>query len=130
FEAGFRLGTSDNFGSEWNKESGFRPIPPPVGKTTEQFRVEQIQSTNSLIEKMLCMINQPGLVDHRSKKTDKRVVRTASERRIEAPAKWHECRIRPGVHGNSPSSTEETREHQLHYVRKHFKPSLDRWVDG
>jgi hypothetical protein len=87
-----------------------------------------------LVEKFLCIINQPGLIDQRARDTDKRVMRLATERGIEAPpSKWHQCHIRPGVHGTSVTgTTPEHREHQLHYVRKHLKPSLgpDRWIDG
>jgi hypothetical protein len=129
YQGGFRLGTSDNFGSEWNSESGFR-LAAPAGKTVEQIHTEQVLGTNSLLEKMLCMINQPDLVERRAQETDKRVTRTALARRHEGPAKWHECRIRPGIHGSGASSDGDVRQHQLHYVRKHFKPSLDRWVDG
>ena len=87
-----------------------------------------------LVEKFLCMINQPGLVDQRARDTDKRVIRLAAQRGVEAPeSKWHQCHIRPGVHGSSPKgSNPEHRERQLHYVRKHLKPSLgpDRWIEG
>lgn len=87
-----------------------------------------------LVEKFLCIINQSGLVELRSRDTDKRVVRAAAARGVETPkAKWHECHIRPGVHGVGTAGARfEHREHQLHYVRKHLKPSLgpDRWIDG
>jgi hypothetical protein len=86
-----------------------------------------------LVEKYLCIINQPGLVERRERDTDKRVLKEAVKANIEAPAaKWHECRIRPGVHGVSSDRGAEHRERQLHYVRKHLKPSLgpDRWIDG
>jgi hypothetical protein len=86
-----------------------------------------------LVEKFLCIINQPGLTELRPRNTDKRVMRQAAVGSIEAPRpKWHECHIRPGVHGIASSGVGEHREHQLHYVRKHRKPSLgpDRWIDG
>lgn len=86
-----------------------------------------------LVEKYLCIINQPGLVEHRERDTDKRVIREAAKANVKTPpAKWHECRIRPGVHGVSSDNVKEHRERQLHYVRKHLKPSLgpDRWIDG
>lgn len=87
-----------------------------------------------LVEKFLCIINQPGLTDLRAHNTDKRVIRLAAENGIEVPQlKWHQCHIRPGVHGGGATSNKsEHREHQLHYVRKHLKPSLgpDRWIDG
>lgn len=87
----------------------------------------------ALVEKFLCIINQPGLVGLRANDTDKRVLRDAAARNLEPPApKWHQCHIRPGVHGTSGTSDGDHREHQLHYVRKHKKPSLgpDRWIDG
>ena len=86
-----------------------------------------------LIEKFLCIINQPGLVDLRSRDTDKRVMREAKIHHMDSPpARWHECHIRPGVHGTNSDGVGNHREHQLHYVRKHKKPSLgpDRWIDG
>jgi len=87
-----------------------------------------------LVEKFLCLINQPGLIDQRIRDTDKRVLRLAAARGVGAPeAKWHQCHIRPGVHGAAPAGASAThREHQLHYVRKHLKPSLgpDRWIEG
>ncbi|WP_147448217.1 hypothetical protein [Mesorhizobium sp. YM1C-6-2] len=87
-----------------------------------------------LVEKFLCIINQSGLADLRPHDTDKRVMRLAAERGLEPPQlKWYQCHIRPGVHGTGVSNAKvEHREHQLHYVRKHLKPSLgpDRWIDG
>ena len=85
------------------------------------------------IEKFLCIINQPGLVERRTRDTDKRILRESKARDYDpAPPKWHECHIRPGVHGPESESGGNNREHQLHYVRKHRKPSLgpDRWIDG
>lgn len=87
-----------------------------------------------LVEKYLCIINQPGLVGQRDHNTDKRVLRLASSTGLEAPPlRWHECHIRPGLHGTEAvGAKSEHRERQLHYVRKHLKPSLgpDRWIDG
>lgn len=86
-----------------------------------------------LVEKLLCIINQPGLLDLRARDTDKRVMRQAAAQRIEPPKpQWHECYIRPGIHGPTAGSRDEQSERQLHYVRKHLKPSLgpDRWIDG
>lgn len=86
-----------------------------------------------LVEKFLCIINQPGLVDLRARATDKRVMREAEARNIDRPSpKWHQCHIRPGVHGTKGEEQGAHRSHQLHYVRKHKKPSLgpDRWIDG
>lgn len=87
----------------------------------------------TLIEKFLCIINQPGLVDLRGNDTDKRVMREAKTKGIKPPpARWHQCHIRPGVHGAGTDGVGSHREHPLHYVRKHMKPSLgpDRWIDG
>lgn len=104
------------------------------GETPTGDRADSITIGLFLVEKFLCIINQTGLVEQRPRETDKRVFRTAAERGIERPqAKWYECHIRPGVHGlSTASSRPEHREHQLHYVRKHRKPSLgpDRWIDG
>lgn len=85
------------------------------------------------VEKFLCIINQPGLIERRARDTDKRILREATSRDYElASPKWHECHIRPGVHGSESEGGGNHREHQLHYVRKHRKPSLgpDRWIDG
>lgn len=87
-----------------------------------------------LVEKFLTVINQPGLVGQRDHNTDRRVLRLASSTGLEAPPlRWHECHIRPGLHGTEAvGAKSEHRERQLHYVRKHLKPSLgpDRWIDG
>lgn len=95
---------------------------------------EAIYAGLFLVEKLLCIINQPGLANLRARDTDKRVMRLAAQRNVEAPRPiWHECYIRPGVHGTGNTGTSlEHREHQLHYVRKHLKPSLgpNRWIDG
>lgn len=103
-------------------------------KMPSDERFGQIYAGLILVEKFLCIINQPGLADLRARDTDKRVVQLASQRKIEPPRlKWHECHIRPGIHGAiSAGAKSEHREHQLHYVRKHLKPSLgpDRWIDG
>jgi hypothetical protein len=106
---------------------GDRTIPP-------DDKFARIYAGLILVETFLCIINQPGLTDLRAHDTDKRAIRLAAARRIEAPQpKWHQCHIRPGVHGAAaPGPKPEHREHQLHYVRKHLKPSLgpDRWIDG
>lgn len=84
-----------------------------------------------MVEKFLCIINQPGLIDQKTRATDKRVVREAAAHNIETPPQWYQCHIRPGIHGTGSNGV-SGREHKLHYVRKHLKPSLgtDRWVDG
>jgi hypothetical protein len=100
----------------------------------DQRRLGGIWAGLMLVEKFLCIINQPGLTHTRERKTDKRVLRLAAEQGIALPQpKWHECHIRPGVHGGATTSPRpEHREHQLRYVRRHLKPSLgsDRWIDG
>lgn len=104
------------------------------GETPTGDRADSIVVGLFLVEKFLCIINQAGLVEQRPRDTDKRVVRAAAAGGFETPrAKWHECHIRPGVHGGGATGVrDEHREHQLHYVRKHPKPSLgpDRWIDG
>jgi hypothetical protein len=107
-------------------------FPGNVVPTGEKF--DSIIVGLFLVEKFLCIINQTGLVEQRPRDTDKRIVRAAATQRIESPKpRWHECHIRPGVHGNGEAGVgSQHREHQLHYVRKHLKPSLgpDRWIDG
>jgi len=86
-----------------------------------------------IVEKFLCIINQPSLVEHQARDTDKRVMRTAAADKTPVRPHWHECRVRPGLHsgGNGHGQQDdEENHHQLHYVRKHFKPSLGRWIDG
>lgn len=104
------------------------------GSMPNQRKLGSVWAGLMLVEKFLCIINQPGLTHNRERKTDKRVLRLAAEQGIMLPqAKWHECHIRPGVHaGVTTGPRSEHREHQLHYVRKHLKPSLgsDRWIDG
>ncbi len=104
------------------------------GETPTGDKADSIVVGLFLVEKFLCIINQTGLVAQRPHDTDKRVVRAAAAGGFEPPrAKWHECHIRPGVHGIGATGVRaEHREHQLHYVRKHLKPSLgpDRWIDG
>lgn len=86
---------------------------------------------NGLLEKMLCMINQPGLIDRHAEPTDKRVLREAAkhEQTKGAPAMWARCNIRPGQHGEA-LDVGDGAERKLHYVRKYFKPSIGKWVDG
>lgn len=119
WQAGFTPGTD---GVEFG---GSAPLPER----------EQVSAFAGLIlvEKFLCIINQPGLIERRARATDKRVIREAAAINIGTPpSQWHECHIRPGLHGASGSGDESHREHKLHYVRKHRKPSLghDRWIDG
>lgn len=100
--------------------------PPPEGKQ------ESIFVGLALVEKFLCIISQPGLIEHKAQATDKRVLRQAAAQNITVPpSQWYQCHIRPGIHGIGDGGREH-REHKLHYVRKHRKPSLghDRWVDG
>lgn len=111
---------------------------------SNDFSVDEAYSTSKenadaavigliFIEKFLCIINQQGLVERKARNTDKRILREAKSRDFElASPRWHECHIRPGVHGSENDTSGSHREHQLHYVRKHRKPSLgpDRWIDG
>lgn len=111
---------------------------------SNDFSIDETSSTSKaredaavigliFVEKFLCIINQPGLVERRARDTDKRILRQARARAYEpAFPRWHECHIRPGVHGPESEIGGNNREHQLHYVRKHRKPSLgpDRWIDG
>ncbi|SDT97337.1 hypothetical protein [Stappia sp. ES.058] len=84
-----------------------------------------------LVEKMLLLLGQPGLVDRDRQSTDKRIVRAARDAGYGEVPQWHVCRVRPGQHGVwDESETSLSRERQLHYVRKHFKPSVNKWIEG
>jgi len=68
-----------------------------------------------IVEKMLCIINQQGLVEQRARDTDKRVLRLAGSASTGTPQpKWHECLIRPGTHGSVGEKGPDQRHHQLH----------------
>lgn len=130
-ECGFRLGTGENLNASWDERvlqrwSGLSGMEPKL------FADQQATGVNGILEKMMCIINQPGLVEQRLRETDRRVLRlaTKSERTRSAADHWHECRIRPGKHGVVDEGSQNGPERQLHYVRKHFKPSLSRWIDG
>lgn len=85
-----------------------------------------------MLEKLLMLINTPNLVERVRRPTDKRIVREAS--RAGGPIgdfmHWSECKIRGGVHRRAGSSDEGVAERPLHYVRKYYKPSSAKWVDG
>lgn len=130
FECGFFLGSGENLPAQWDEES-LDYWRRDSGMDRMAFASMQATGFNGLLEKLLCIINQPGLVDRRARDTNKRVMRIVASDGVDRPApKWHECRIQPGVHGEARSAEPSGREHQLHYVRKHMKPSLGRWIEG
>lgn len=124
--SGFTLGTARNAEVEWATYGDEPKVPLVPGDDRHNAAL----GFNLRLEKMLLIINQRGLVEQHAEPTDKRVIRTAmAEGHDGVAAIWHRCRIRPGTHG-SQSGDGEARETQLHYVRKHFKPSRHHWVDG
>lgn len=131
FSCGFDLGTNRNHIGKWD-EQALKIWSAAAGLGRDQFADKQATGTNGIAEKMLCMINQPGLVQRRGREIDRRILREIAKMPGAAslePPVWHECRIRPGSHGDK-SSTGSAAERQLHYVRKHFKPSVSKWIDG
>jgi hypothetical protein len=112
--------------------AGFEPGAPQF-RIEPGAREEAVFAGLLLVEKFLCMINQPGLVASRELRTDKRVLKLASSLGLKTAAvTWGTCYIRPGVHARRGEDAQSGREHKLHYVRRHRKPSLGehRWVDG
>jgi hypothetical protein len=138
FRGGFTPGTPGTLGGEWidydGSERGHRSAytgahADILEASDERFSL--IMRMNISLEKFLCIINQPGLVDRRERDADKRVVREALKSGQSVPDKWHVCVIRPGQHtkaGETKNPGEPVMP--LHYVRKYFKPSLGKWVDG
>lgn len=124
FLSGMTLGTQQNTEVVWSTQ----PWEARQERVTDQ-QIMVARSFSLTLEKLLLIINQPGLVDHAERPTDKRVQRVANAMRDKPDvSRFFECRIRPGRHGE-PSS-ESGIEMPLHYVRKHFKPSAGKWVDG
>lgn len=131
FACGFVLGTPQHLTPRWN--SDFLTYWSHGRGDKDEWGSQHATGFSGVIVRMLCMINDTGLLEMAPRDTDKRVVRLAAGAGVVSPApRWHECRIRPGVHGRPGGDKASHREHQLHYVRKHRKPSLgpDRWVDG
>ncbi len=129
---GFRPGTSDHLPGEWLEPAyAAGPNPPTIMSATDP-RMVVMTSITSALEKYLCIINQPGLIEHRERTTDKRVLKEAKKIGKRAPVTWHECRIRVGCHSGTATATSPADEPvmPLHYVRKYFKPSVQKWVDG
>lgn len=134
FTSGFMLGTEDNAPfnwAVWEGEKGYREDGGYIGEAQDGSLQERtVRSFNLHLEKLLLIINQPGLVQQTPRPTDKRVTRLL---RNMPPSEvdhsvWHECSIRPGHHGEPTGTGQGPRA--LHYVRKYFKPSLGRWIDG
>lgn len=127
FSSGFVLGTQQNTEIQWASFRGElerHDVLPPRER-------DSVLGFNLLLEKTLCIINQPGLIERLPRDTDKRVVRVAKdlEGRPDV-SKFFECRIRPGQHGDPGQSSADFMRMPLHYVRKHLRPSSGRWVDG
>lgn len=130
FECGFLMGSTENLPARWNGEM-LDYWAKAADFAKDDFGSRQATGLNGLLEKMLCMINQPGLVEKHSRPTDKRVLREASKypHTRNAQRTWARCDIRPGQHGEA-SSAGDGAERKLHYVRKYFKPSIGKWIDG
>lgn len=124
FSSGFILGEERNTEIEWATFPG----EPQLREMSAQ-QLTTARGFNLLLEKMLLIINQPGLVDRTPRDTDKRVIR-ASRALPGKPdvSKFFECRIRPGEHGEATGKSGV--EMPLHYVRKHLRPSSGKWIDG
>src|SRR5690606_35627788 len=97
---GFEIGTGRNLDQSWDEEA-LAIWAEASGLDRNALVRQQATGINGILEKMLCMINQPGLVEPSPRPTDKRVLREAGKDfKTEAAAPtWHECRIRPGRHG-------------------------------
>lgn len=131
FASGFTMGTGQNSMITWaNFEGEGGEVGAVNSMTPDDLRHKTVRGFNILLEKMLCIINQPGLVDRREKATDKRVARESEKAGLPAAPYWYECRIRQGLHAGKADADDVGAPKALHYVRKHFKPSLARWIEG
>lgn len=129
-ESGFELGTPINLPPKWDT-SVLDEWAEATGIAAKDFGEQQAKGINGLLEKMLCMLSQQGLVDSVERPTDRRILREAANDELTdgVTPVWMECRIRPGRHGQGSKDGDSTTM-KLHYVRKYFKPSLQKWVDG
>lgn len=127
-KTGFTIGTNRTAATEWQVYPG---EDAPEGGRIDDERDRAASWFANVVEKLLCIINQPGLVGSSSRPTDKRILREAAKSSAlqSVPTIWHEYRIRPGHHGEA-SKTGDGAPRQLHYVRKHWKPSVSKWIDG
>lgn len=124
FTSGFVLGTDENTEITWTAYAG----EPKQSALTRQQETTA-RSFNLFLEKVLCIINQPGLVERQPRDADRRVRRIAKTLPGKPDvSKFFECRIRPGQHGDATG--ESGIEMPLHYVRKHLRPSSGKWIDG
>lgn len=88
---------------------------------------------SALVENLLLIIMQPNLVERIKRNTDKRIVRDIRSRnggQIGDFLHWSKCIIRSGVHKRVGDCDNSGVEKPLHYVRKFFKPSIGKWIDG
>lgn len=129
-ESGFELGTPINLHPRWDRDV-LMEWADASGMDPDNFGEQQAKGINGLLEKMLCMMSQKGLVEPLERSIDKRILREAIHDDLAdgATTIWAECRIRPGRHGQG-SKDGDSATMKLHYVRKYFKPSLQKWVDG
>ncbi|CAN7508571.1 hypothetical protein [Mesorhizobium sp. LjRoot246] len=133
FTTGFVLGTPMNTPITWANFEGEPGYETPNARMPEgDLRQRTARSTSLLLEKALCILNQPGLVERLPRPTDKRVIRESAKDRLSAPpTQWFQCKIRHGLHGTAGDQPgADTSPRPLHYVRKHFKPSVQKWIEG
>lgn len=124
FATGFVIGSNANTEIQWFNYPG-----EPARNSMSQPEIAAARAINLLLEKSLCIINQPGLVQRVERPADKRVIKLAKEVDRKADvSRFYECRIVQGRHGGE--ATGEGQEMPLHYVRKHWRPSASKWVDG
>jgi len=128
--AGFHLGSTLNDASYWDQEYLMEACARS-GRDQLEYSSTNTKATNGELEKILCIINQPGLVDQRERPAHKKVMRLGDKLHLtpKIAQTWRECRIRPGEHGK-PAEVSAGAPRQLHYVRKHWKPSVGKWIDG
>jgi len=131
FKSGFRLKTNENLFVEW-LVSADEAVRLSSELDPKDERLLTAKGMNFILEKMLCIINQPRLVERAERPTDKRILREARHSDDPAPAIWHQCRIRPGAHHGPVTKAASAGDPvmPLHYVRTHFKPSLGKWIEG
>lgn len=127
--SGFEIGTRKILNTKW-MSNVLTDWASSIEMDPGDFAEQQSKGLNSLLEKMLCMMNQQGLIERDERSADRRTLREATRDGIpEVTPIWAECRIRPGRHGQG-ASDENAATMKLHYVRKYFKPSLQKWIEG
>lgn len=123
FRSGFKPGTFETLPTGWRKSDAGTALGPQQESLA--------RGLNAVVEKLLCILNQPGLIEHKMRPTDKRVLRELDRTAAKDRSHWHECRIRAGAHRHTDESSEAAEPVMpLHYVRKYLRRSAKRWVDG